>query len=150
MKRVVRRNRYILATLCFATILFALICGVFSIDNATNKMIVDYVKTLGWDVNPTPCEITHLTIPYEFDAVFETYNAVQKNSGFDLTKFRGKPVTRYTYRLLNHKESNTVNVMLGVLVYENRIVAGDISSTDKNGFMHALTETDYINTNDGQ
>lgn len=150
MKRVVRRHRYILATLCFAAILFALICGVFSIDNATNKMIVDYVKTLGWEVNPTPAQITHLTVPYEFDAVFETYNAVQKNSGFDLTEFRGKPVSRYTYRLLNHKESNSVNVMLGVLVYENRIVAGDISSTDKNGFMHAITETDYINTNDGQ
>ena len=144
MKRVVRRHRYILATLCFAAILFALICGVFSIDNATNKMIVDYVKTLGWEVNPTPAQITHLTVPYEFDAVFETYNAVQKNSGFDLTEFRGKPVTRYTYRLLNHKESNSVNVMLGVLVYENRIVAGDISSTDKNGFMHAITETSNI------
>lgn len=150
MKAAVKKHRYLIGTLAFALVILALITGVFSIDNSTNKMIVDYVTTLGWQVNPTPSEISHLTIPKEFDAVFETYNAVQKTSGFDLEKFKGKQVSRYTYRVLNHRESDSVNVLLGVLVYENRIIAGDISSTDQNGFMHAITDLDYINTNDGQ
>lgn len=150
MKAKIGKSRYIIATVAFSIIILILITAVFSIDNATNKMIVEYVKTLGWEVNPTPAEISHLTIPREFDAVYETYNAVQKSSGFDLESFRGKAVSRYTYQVLNHRESENVRVMLGVLVYENRIIAGDISSTDINGFMHSITETDYINVNDGQ
>ncbi len=150
MKAAIRNHRYIIATLCFAVIILILITAVFSIDNATNKMIVEYAATLGWEVNPTPAEISHLTIPKEFDTVFETYNAVQKSCGFDLEEFKGKQVSRYTYQVLNHKESQNVHVLLGILVYENRIIAGDISSTDKNGFMHAITETEYINVNDGQ
>lgn len=150
MRAAIRKHRYILATLCFAAIILALIAGVFSIDNATNKMIVEYAASLGWELSPSPAEISHLTIPFEFDAVFEAYNAVQKSSGFDLESFRGKQVSRYTYQVLNHKESASARVLLGVLVYENRIIAGDISSAGKNGFLHAITETDNVNINSGQ
>lgn len=139
-----RKYRYIFASIAFAVVLLMIIIGLFSIDNATNKMIVEYLEELGWQVEPTPREITHLTIPDEFDAVYETYNAVQKHSGFDLEPFRGKKVTRYTYRVLNHKESESSRVLAGVFVYENTVIAGDISSTEMNGFMHAVTEISNI------
>ncbi|MBR5155199.1 MAG: DUF4830 domain-containing protein [Clostridia bacterium] len=147
MTAAIYKNRYILATLTFALVLFIIILGVFSIDNSTNRMIVDYVGNLGWVINPSPAEISHLTIPDEFDMVYETYNAVQKKSGFDLTEFKGKKVTRYTYQVQNHVESDKSDVYLGILVYEKRIIAGDISSTDMNGFLHGINEVSKIKNN---
>ncbi len=139
-----KKYRYIIATLAFASILLIIIVGLFSIDNATNEMIVDYIEGLGWEIEPTPKEITHLTLPESFDVVYETYNAVQKHSGFNFEEFKGKNVTRYTYLVLNHKESEKSRVVAGVFVYDDTIIAGDISSTDMNGFMHAITETSNI------
>ncbi len=142
--KAVKRYRYIFAVVTLAIILLMIIVGFFSIDNSTNEMIVEYIEDLGWEIEATPKEITHLTIPKQFDVVYETYNAVQKQSGFDLEEFKGKKVTRYTYRVLNHKESKDTRVVAGVFVYEDTIIAGDISSTDMNGFLHAITETSNI------
>ena len=142
--RTARKYRYVFACIAFAVVILMIIIGLFSIDNSTNKMIVEYLEGLGWRIEPNPREISHLTIPNEFDAVYETYNAVQKHSGFDLTPFQGKKVTRYTYSVLNHKESNSAQVVAGVFVYEDTIIAGDISSTEMNGFMHSVNETSNI------
>ena len=142
--KAVKRYRYIFAVVTLAIILLMIIVGFFSIDNSTNEMIVEYIEDLGWEIEATPKEITHLTIPKQFDVVYETYNAVQKQSGFDLEEFKEKKVTRYTYRVLNHKESKDTRVVAGVFVYEDTIIAGDISSTDMNGFLHAITETSNI------
>ncbi len=144
MTAAIYKNRYIAGTLAFAVVIFVIIFGVFSIDNSTNRMIVEYVTNLGWQVNPSPSTISHLTIPAEFDAVYETYNAVQKVSGFDLTPFKGKSVTRYTYTVQNHAESGSCEVVLGILVYDKRIIAGDISSVDSGGFLHGITEISKI------
>ncbi len=144
MYSAVKKHRYITATLAFALITLTVLLGVFSVDSSTNKMIVEYVGNLGWIVNPSPIEITHLTIPTKFDAVFETYNALQKESGFDLVPFQGKRVVRYTYQLQNHVHSDDSNVTLGIIVYESRIIAGEISSTDITGFMHGITALENI------
>jgi hypothetical protein len=144
MTAKMQKYRYLAATLVFALVIFGAIYGVFSVDSSTNKMILEYVENLGWQVNPSPTDITHLTIPQQFDAVFETYNAVQKKSGFDLGNFRGKRVTRYTYELQNHIHSADCRVFLGIIVYENRIIAGEISSTDSTGFMHGIEDIQNI------
>ncbi len=137
-------RRYIFATLLFAAVLFAVIFGVFHIDNSTNSMIVEYAENLGWEINPSPAQISHFVIPENFDAVFETYNALQKSSGFDLSEFKGKRVSRYTYEVKNHIQSANSQVFLGIIVFESRIIAGEISSTDSDGFMHGITETSNI------
>ena len=137
-------RRYIFATLLFSLVLFAVIFGVFHIDNSTNRMIVEYAQNLGWEINPSPAQISHFVIPAQFDAVFETYNALQKSSGFDLSEFKGKRVTRYIYEVKNHIQSQNSKVFLGIIVFENRIIAGEISSTDANGFMHGIAETSNI------
>lgn len=137
-------RRYIFATLLFSVVLFAVIFGVFHIDNSTNRMIVEYAQNLGWEINPSPAQISHFVIPEQFDAVFETYNALQKSSGFDLSQFKGKRVSRYTYEVKNHIQSANSQVFLGIIVFESRIIAGEISSTDSDGFMHGIAETSNI------
>lgn len=137
-------EKYFFATLVFSVLLFTVIFAYFSMDSQTNAMLVDYAKNMGWEVLPSPAEISHFKIPDEFDTVYETYNAVQKKSGFDLEEFRGKPVTRYTYQLQNHEMSGNMRVFLGIIVYESRIIAADIYSTDMEGFLHGISETSKI------
>ncbi len=144
MSKTATKYRYIFAVIAFGVVIIMIIAGLFSIDNATNKMIVAYLEELGWRVEPSPREIVHLTLPEKFDVVYETYNAVQKHAGFDLEPFRGKSVTRYTYRVLNHKRSEDSLVVAGIFVCENTIIAGEISSAEMNGFMHAVTETSNL------
>lgn len=141
---VLKKYRFIIATLVFAAVLLLIIVGLFSIDNATNRMVIDYVESLGWKIEQSPLEISHLTVPNSFDAVYDTYNSIQLNSGFDLVPFKGKNVSRYSYRVLNHEKSDTTEVIVSVLVYDSRIIAGDICSTEANGFMHSITETAHI------
>lgn len=141
ISHAIRKYRYALATIAFGVVLLMVIIGLFSIDNSTNKMIVEYIEGLGWKIEETPMEITHLSIPETFDSVYETYNAVQKHSGFHFEDFKGKKVVRYTYKVLNHTSSESSQVVAGVFVFENTIIGGEISSAEINGFMHALTET---------
>jgi len=144
ISKTLKKHRFVFATIAFAAVLLMIIVGLFSIDNATNDMIVEYIESLGWQINHTPDEITHLTLPESFDAVYETYSAVQTHSGFSFEDFKGKNVTRYTYQVFNHKDSGSSQVTAGVFVYENTIIGGEISSGEMNGFMHAITETSNI------
>lgn len=139
MSKFLKKHRYLFAALSFTLIILAVSYGVSSVDASVNNMIVEYASNLGWNINPSPVSISHLVIPNQFDAVFETYNTVQKQSGFDISHFKGKRVCRYTYEVENHVHSKDSKVYLGILVFENRIIAGEISSTDINGFMHSIT-----------
>ena len=141
---VSKLKKYIIATFLASLFLFAGIYLFFSIESAANTMNVEYSKNMGWEVSPSPTSINHFKIPQNFDSVYETYNSLQKISGFNLENFKGKSVTRYTYRLLNHQMSDTMNVFLGIIVFENRIIAADIYSTDMEGFLHGICEFSKI------
>ena len=82
-------------------------------------------------------EIKTVTIPSEFDKIFAAYNELQKEQGLNLTKYKGKDVTRYTFAVTNYK-SYEGTVYANVLVYRNRVIAGDICSADVNGFVHGF------------
>lgn len=141
----INRNRYLFAVIAVSAVIMLIIFGLFRIDNSTNLMIIEYLNSLGWQVEENPTEISHLTIPTDFDVVYQTYNAMQKASGFNLEDFKGKSVTRYSYRVLNHQSSATTEVAASIFVYGSTIIAGDISSVEDNGFMHSVTDTSYIN-----
>ena len=144
VSKSLRKHRFVFASIACAVIIIMIIAGLFSIDNATNDMIVTFIQDLGWEIDAVPAEITHVTLPESFDAVYETYSAVQSHSGFPFADFKGKNVTRYTYNVRNHKKSASDKVTAGVFVYENTIIGAEISSGGMNGFMHAITETSNI------
>jgi len=111
-------------------------------DTAQNTKIVEYIESLGWEIERTPIEISYLRIPETFDAVFENYNLYQKEAGFDLTSFAGVRAVRYSYRVLNHRYSDDVPVRANVIVVDREIVAADINSNALGGFMHAITDVE--------
>lgn len=140
----INRNKYLFAVITASAVIMLIIFGLFRIDNSTNLMIIEYLNGLGWQIEENPTEISHLTIPADFDVVYQTYNAMQKASGFNLEDFKGKSVTRYSYRVLNHQSSASTEVVASIFVYGNTIIAGDISSVEDNGFMHPVSDTSYI------
>ena len=99
---------------------------------------VAYLATFGWSVNAEPTEVQQVRIPDTADnKVFARYNDLQLSQGFDLTQYAGKEVMRYVYEVLNHPDA-TDPVYAGILVYEGRIIGGDITDTSPNGQIHGF------------
>ncbi len=103
----------------------------------TNKERVEFLTSLGWEVSKEPIEEQVITIPKEFDDVYTQYNDIQKKQGFDLSEYSGLEATRYTYEVKNYPDTNE-KVVADIIVYRNKIIAGDIQSTAMDGFMAGL------------
>ena len=99
--------------------------------------VVDFLSQFGWQVNATPSEVKKVTIPSEFDKIFSAYNEIQKEQGLNLSKFKNKEVTRYTFTVTNY-EGYEGTVWANVLVYRNRVIGGDLCSADVTGFVHGF------------
>ena len=97
-----------------------------------NDSRVKFLKDLGWDVVTSPKESSLVKIPDQPSDVFNRYNALQKDQGYDLTPYAGKKVMRYVYTVNNYPGA-TEPVYATVLVYKNRIIGGDITDTAAKG-----------------
>lgn len=103
---------------------------VFCADNANGDEFYKIVYNMGYtDVCIKETEKAEIVLPETFGAVYERYNALQKAGGYDLTDYRGKSCTRYTY------EIPSKNARANILVYNGKIIGGDISSITLDGIM---------------
>lgn len=100
--------------------------------------IIAFLKGYGWEVSPEPCEIEEVAIPTEFNDVYENYNVIQKKQGYDLEPLKGVSVKRYAFDVLNYPD-HPENIRANVLIYDGKVVGGDISSLESDGFMHGFT-----------
>ena len=96
-----------------------------------------FLSQFGWQVEATPVETRTVTIPAEFDKVFAAYNEMQKTQGLNLSKYKNKDVTRYTFTVTNYTGYEGT-VYANVLVFRNRVVGGDLCSADLSGFVHGF------------
>ncbi len=99
-----------------------------------------FLSQFGWVVDAGSVETVEVTVPAEFDKIFAGYNELQKSQGLDLSKYKKKAVTRYTFTVTNYKNHDGT-VYANVLVYRNRVIGGDICSADVNGFIHGFEKT---------
>ena len=93
-----------------------------------------FLSQFGWEVDAAQTKTMQVTMPSEFDKVFTGYNELQKRQGLDLSKYRNKAVTRYTFVVTNYPDYEGT-VYANVLVYRNRVIGGDICSADVTGFV---------------
>ena len=63
-----------------------------------------FLSQFGWVVDAGSAETREVTIPAQFDKVFAGYNEMQKSQGLDLSKYKKKDVTRYTFTVTNYKD----------------------------------------------
>ena len=97
------------------------------------KLLTD----LGWKTTGEVVEEESFTLPETFDRVLLGYNEIQKDQWLDLTRYRKKKVTRYTYEITNYPDYEG-RVYANLIVWRGRVIAGDISSADPMGFVRGL------------
>lgn len=106
---------------------------------STNEKRVQFIEGYGWKVEPNAIEVVEVTIPQVFNATYNNYNAIQKKQGFDLARFTGKRVKRWTYKITNFA-GVTDEVHANLLIYNDTVIGGDVSTVALNGFMQGLVK----------
>lgn len=108
---------------------------------STNEQRIAFLKSLGWEVISEPSSVSEVMIPQTFNKVYNNYNAIQKEQGYDLTKYRGVRAKRWTYSVSNYPGVKD-GVCANLLVCEDKLIGGDISSVALDGFMKGLCNND--------
>lgn len=96
-----------------------------------------FLKEMGWEVSDEYDECKAVTIPKEFNEVYEKYNKLQKQQGFDLEDYKGKTAEVYTYAVKNYGNKKQ-EVRANLIVCEGQLVGGDVCSAELDGFMQGL------------
>ncbi len=109
----------------------------------TNEGRVDFLRKFGWEVNTEPTESKEIVIPSEFDSVFAGYNDLQKLQGLDLSRYKRKNVTRYTYTVTNY-EGYEGTVYANLFVYRGKVIGGDICTESADGFIHGFSKNVHL------
>lgn len=105
----------------------------YSLSAGSNDQRVSFLKQFGWQVNTEPLEMKDVIIPAQFDDVYLQYNNIQKEQGLDLSQYAGKTCIQWVYAVTNYPEATDVRATL--LVYDNRVIGGDLSTAQLDGFM---------------
>ena len=93
-----------------------------------------FLAALGWEVDTATETEQQIHIPERFGDVYESYNDLQKQQGYDLEPFRGMDCTLYTYAVTNWPD-DTQTVIADLYIFNDRVIGGDVHSTDLHGFM---------------
>lgn len=97
----------------------------------------DFLLERGWAVDVETEREQQIHIPEQFSDVYETYNQLQLQQGYDLRDYAGKDCVLYTYAVTNYPDESQT-VLANLYVYRNRVIGGDVHSTNLNGFMIGL------------
>lgn len=98
---------------------------------------LSYLGAYGWLVKEEPLAVEEIAIPKEMGPEYTDYLNLQSQQGFDLTRYAGKTVKRYTYEILNYPTGET-GVQVSLLIHKNTVVGADILSPALDGFIHGL------------
>lgn len=109
-------------------------------DGSTAERRIEFIRSFGWDVGIAPTSITEIRIPAVFDEAYERYNALQKEQGFDLRRYKACYAYKYTYDIENYAEPSPVPICASLIVYEGKIIGADISSAEADGLVTVLVK----------
>ena len=145
MTAKVNLKKILFALAAAAALILALILVLGEKDTAqtaapalsANDGRVKFLTDFGWDVTTSPTESGRVRIPEESGEVFDRYNMLQKSQGYDLSKYAGKTVMRYVYRINNYPGA-TEPVYATVLVYKNQVIGGDVTNTAAKGHIRGF------------
>lgn len=104
---------------------------------------IAFVSQFGWKVSEEPAEVREVLIPEKFEDGYTEYAEMNKAQKLDLEIYKGMRAKRWTYDVLNYpgKEGSGA-VQINLLVYNGRVIGGDVSSLESGGFMHGFAMPD--------
>lgn len=138
-----KRIILLLAAAAAAVLILFLVWGLVNAGNrevpklTDNAARMEYLQSWGWEVESEPVETLQFLVPEPLEEPYLTYNALQKEQGFDLTDCCGKQIDRYTYTVTNYPGRQT-GVQLNLYVCLEQPVAGDVIATGADGFQAGL------------
>ena len=100
----------------------------------TEDDIADFLSECGISVTGD-CTKKTVTVPSEFGAVYEKYNELQKQQGFDLSRYRSREAEVYTYSVAAVDGEHTDYTEAHVMVCDGIVIAADLSSPALSGGM---------------
>lgn len=117
--------------------IYAVNNGVINAKNNDDRLT--FIAKLGCKVTSNQPESKIVTIPEVFHDVYNNYNNLQKSAGYDLSLYKGCEVIIYTYNINPPPEFDGESV-INLMVYKDKIIGGDISSTALGGYMLPLKQ----------
>ena len=130
------KRRVVKILLIFA-LLLSLFLALRVIAAGTNEERIAYLASLGWEVNDQPIETLSVTLGETLEEPYLSYNDLQRSQGFDLTRYCGQTLSRYTYVVTNYPDAS-LPCQADLYVCDGALAAGDIVCTGENGFMAGL------------
>ena len=107
-----------------------------SLENVkTEKDRRAFLEAVGLTPTKDAESAAEITLPKALDAVLLGYNEIQKQQGLDLSRYAGKTVTRYTYRIA---DQNGAPTYANLILYRNTVVGADVTATGSDGFVKPL------------
>ena len=103
---------------------------------STEEEMINFLSKFGYEVEAKPINIYEITIPEEFNSIFEKYNEIQRAQGLNLKRYSGKDATAYIFKVTNYGQD--CEVFATLIIRNSRIIAADICSKDGDGFVHGL------------
>ncbi len=109
-----------------------------SATNAEERL--NFISHYGWEVDEESIEVREVVIPEVFDEVYNNYNEIQLKQGFDLEKYAGQRVKRWTYIIRNYPDTVPEDdyIRINLLVSDGTVIGGDVCSVKLDGFMHGF------------
>lgn len=141
MKKLLRKYKFKIAICITIALVITIIFALFSVDNLTNTMNIEFIRSFGWETENAPKDISHVTIPDELNSLYIVYSDIASIPGESLYDYCGKNLTRYSYTVTNHNLSGTGKIRANVFVYKSKIVAADISNLTTNGNTTSISDT---------
>lgn len=115
----------------------------YSAENADERLA--FLAQFGWDVGEDPIEVAEVIIPAQFDEVYSKYNEIQEEQSLDLKLYANERVKRWTYSVKNYPGfEEDLSIRANLLVYEGRVIGGDICSVALDGFMHGFENEEIM------
>ncbi len=124
--------------LSYACIVLATVIGIIlffctgtpkEAENAVSLHVTDnssryeFLASKGVETAQEPTLVEEVLLPENPNEILIDYNLMQKEQGFDLSPYYGKTVKRFIYEVKNEQETYAT-----IYVYNNNIIAGDISN----------------------
>jgi len=109
--------------------------GIRLSEITTNEERIAFISQFGITVENEVFETEKLRIPEKLDKIMSEYNVIQKKQGLDLTKYKNKKVTRYTYSAPDYGGRAA---FVNLVIYKGTVIACDVSATEPDGFVEPL------------
>ncbi len=148
--KTVKIKSFWAAVTALALVAVAAAAIIFAVGRANDKTAAyrmtnevqrqQFIDSLGWEVPEEYDTCRIVIIPETFDEVYENYNKLQKQQGFDLEDYKGKTVEIYSYPVYNYDGEK--NVVMNLMVCDGMLIGGDVCSAELDGFMQGLKKLD--------